>query len=118
MQTGLMNKQSILLMMMIMMICFCGIVDRQKAFSLMSIWDHCQRSSPSRIATLYAHQKRAHATLGSYVALVRKMHGEKNAVLTTMYAVVSVTKDKRNICLSRPYNFLKAVFHKFHLVYS
>ena len=31
-------------------------------------------------STLYAHQKRGHATLGSYVALVRKMHGEENAV--------------------------------------
>ena len=30
--------------------CYCGMVDRQKAFSLISSWDHCQRSSPSRIS--------------------------------------------------------------------
>ena len=29
--------------------CFCGMVDRRKAFSLISSRDHCQRSSPSRI---------------------------------------------------------------------
>ena len=30
--------------------CLCGIVDRPKAFSLISSRDHCQRSSPSRIS--------------------------------------------------------------------
>ena len=34
---------------MMMMNCFCGMVDRRKAFSLISIRDHCQRSSPWRI---------------------------------------------------------------------
>ena len=29
---------------------FCGMVDRQKTFSLISSQDHCQRSSPSRIS--------------------------------------------------------------------
>ena len=29
---------------------FCGMVDQRKAFSLISSWDHCQRSSPSRIS--------------------------------------------------------------------
>ena len=38
------------LMMMMMTTCFCGIVDQQKAFSLISSQDHCQRSSPSRIS--------------------------------------------------------------------
>ena len=33
-------------MMMMMMNCFCGMVDWQKAFSLISSRDHCQRSSP------------------------------------------------------------------------
>ena len=33
-----------------MMNCFCGMVDRRKAFSLIFSWDHCQRSSPSRIS--------------------------------------------------------------------
>ena len=33
-----------------MMNCFCGMVDRRKAFSLISSRDHCQRSSPSRIS--------------------------------------------------------------------
>ena len=35
--------------MMMMMNCFCGMVDRQKAFNFISSLDHCQRSSPSRI---------------------------------------------------------------------
>ena len=33
------------MMMMIMMNCFCDMVDGRKAFSLISSWDHCQRSS-------------------------------------------------------------------------
>ena len=35
---------------MMMMNCFCGMVDQRKAFSLISSWDHCQRSSPLRIS--------------------------------------------------------------------
>ena len=35
--------------LMMMMNCFCGMVDRRKAFSLISSRDHCQRSSPSQI---------------------------------------------------------------------
>ena len=38
------------LMMMKIIHCFCGMVDRQKAFSLISSRDHCQRSSPSGIS--------------------------------------------------------------------
>ena len=30
--------------------CIFGMVDRRKAFSLISSRDHCQRSSPSRIS--------------------------------------------------------------------
>ena len=30
--------------------CFCGMVERRKAFGLISSWDHCQRSSTSRIS--------------------------------------------------------------------
>ena len=33
-----------------LMNCFCGMVDRRKAFSLISSRDHCQRSSPSRFS--------------------------------------------------------------------
>ena len=43
----------ILMMMMMMMMmknCVCGMVDRWKAFSLISNRDHCQISSPSRIS--------------------------------------------------------------------
>ena len=35
---------------LMMMSCFCGMVDRRKALSLISSRDHCQRSSPSRIS--------------------------------------------------------------------
>ena len=38
------------LKLMMMMNCFYGMVDRRKAFSLISSRDHCQRSSPSRIS--------------------------------------------------------------------
>ena len=38
------------LMMMVMMNCFCGMVNRRKTFGLVSNRDHCQRSSPSRIS--------------------------------------------------------------------
>ena len=34
----------------LMMNCLCGMIDLQKAFSLISSHDHCQRSSPSRIS--------------------------------------------------------------------
>ena len=37
-------------MMMMMINCFCGMVDRRKVFSLISSRDHYQRSSPSRIS--------------------------------------------------------------------
>ena len=48
---GVIDKQHRAVMMMMMMInCFCGMVDRRKAFSLVSSRDDCQRSSPSRIS--------------------------------------------------------------------
>ena len=39
-----------MIMMMMIMNFFCGMVNRRKAFSLISSWDHCQRSSPSWIS--------------------------------------------------------------------
>ena len=36
--------------MRMMINCFCGMVDRRKAFSFISSRDHCQRSSPSQIS--------------------------------------------------------------------
>ena len=36
-------------LMMMMMNCFCGMVDQRKAFHLISSQDHWQRSSPSQI---------------------------------------------------------------------
>ena len=38
--------------MMMMMNCFCGMVDQQKMFSLISNQDHCQRSSPLQISNM------------------------------------------------------------------
>ena len=38
------------LMLLMMMNCFCGMVDRQKVFNFISSGDHCQRSSPLRIS--------------------------------------------------------------------
>ena len=43
-----------MMMMMMMMNFFCGMVDRQNAFSFISICDHCQRSLPSRISNTQA----------------------------------------------------------------
>ena len=39
-----------MMMMMMIMNCFCGMVDQRKVISLISSRDHCQRSSPSRIS--------------------------------------------------------------------
>ena len=39
-----------MMMMMMMMHCVCGMVNRGKAFSLISTRDHCQRSTPSQIS--------------------------------------------------------------------
>ena len=43
------SRHLMMFMMMMMMNCFCGMVDWRKVFSLISSRDHCQRSSPSRI---------------------------------------------------------------------
>ena len=48
------KKQLLIMMMMVIMMmvkmmnCFCGMVDRRKAFSFISSRDHCPRSSSSR----------------------------------------------------------------------
>ena len=49
---SLMHSKIFFLMMMMMMNCFCGMVGRRKAFSLISSRDHCQWSSPSRISDM------------------------------------------------------------------
>ena len=41
-----------MMMMMMLMNCFCGMVHQQKAFSLISSQEHCQRSSPSWISDM------------------------------------------------------------------
>ena len=41
---------SLIMMMMMMLNCFCDMVDRQNTFSLISNRDYCQRSSPSWIS--------------------------------------------------------------------
>ena len=48
----MMMMMVMMMMMMMMMNCFCGMVDRQKAFSLISSRDHCQRSSPLQISDM------------------------------------------------------------------
>ena len=45
-----MSKKCCFTTPLMMMNCFCSMVDRRKAFSLISSRDHCQRSSPSRIS--------------------------------------------------------------------
>ena len=40
----------LLRVLMMMMNCFCGMVDQRKVFSLISSWNHCQRSSPLQIS--------------------------------------------------------------------
>ena len=44
------NIMMMMMMMMMMINCYCGMIDRQKAFSLMSSRDLCQKSSQSRIS--------------------------------------------------------------------
>ena len=41
---------SLMMMMMMIMNCFCNMVDQWKVFSSISNRDHCQRSSPSSIS--------------------------------------------------------------------
>ena len=48
--SGFTWKCSVMMMVMMMMNFFCGMVDQRKAFSLISSWDHYQRSSLSRIS--------------------------------------------------------------------
>ena len=43
------NLKDRLMMIKMMMNCFCGMVDRQMAFSLICSQAHCQVSSPSQI---------------------------------------------------------------------
>ena len=39
-----------MMMKMMVMNCFCGMVDRRKAFDLISNWEHCQKFSPWQIS--------------------------------------------------------------------
>ena len=48
--TKLALKERDAVIVMMMMNCFCGMVDWRKEFSLISSWDHCQRSSPLQIS--------------------------------------------------------------------
>ena len=41
-----------MMIMIMMMNCFCGMVDQRKALNLISKWNHYQRSSPSRISDM------------------------------------------------------------------
>ena len=41
-----------MMMIMMMMNCFCGMFDWWKALSLISSWDHCQRSSQAQISNM------------------------------------------------------------------
>ena len=49
----MMTMMMMMMTMMMMMNCFGGMVDRRKAFSLISSRDHCQRSSPSQISNTW-----------------------------------------------------------------
>ena len=51
-EVGLINHYVVFVAHMVMINCFCGMVNQQKTFSLISVWGHCQRSSPSRILLL------------------------------------------------------------------
>ena len=44
------KKKDLMMMMMMMMNCLCDIVDRRKAFGLISDRKHFQKSSSSRIS--------------------------------------------------------------------
>ena len=46
----------------ILMNCFCDTVDRQKTFSLISSWDHCQRSSHRKSLTCRKQDLNLHRT--------------------------------------------------------
>ena len=101
------NTKKIPVMIMMMMInCFCGMVDRRKAFSLISSRDHCQRSSPSRISDMPR-------------AGFEPAQGLSSGLLEWSCAVVITTKPRRHKLLwmgfknkensARSYNYLKEV---------
>ena len=53
---------------MMMVNCFCGMVDRWKTFRLFSNRDHCQRSSPSRISDMLQAEVKSALNLNSDLA--------------------------------------------------
>ena len=66
------------MIMMMMMNCFCGMVDRQKAFSLISSRDHCQRASPLRTSdTPRAGFEPAQDLSPGFVEIILKGSGEQ-----------------------------------------
>ena len=64
-----------MMMMMMMMNCFCAMVDRRKAFSLISSWDHSQRSSASQISNMPQAELEPAQNLGSFVECCHKFRG-------------------------------------------
>ena len=100
------TKKNPVMIMMMMINCFCGMVDRRKAFSLISSRDHCQRSSPSRISDMPR-------------AGFEPAQGLSSGLLEWSCAVVTTTTPRRHKLLwmgfknkensSRSYNYLKEV---------
>ena len=67
--------------------CFCGMVDWWKMFSLISSWDHCQRSSPSWISnTLWAGFEPAQNLSSGFVELSCAV------VITTTHSIATKNK--------------------------
>ena len=100
------TKKNPVMIMMMMINCFCAMVDRRKAFSLISSRDHCQRSSPSRISDMPR-------------AGFEPAQGLSSGLLEWSCAVVITTTPRRHKLLwmgfknkensARSYNYLKEV---------
>ena len=71
-------------MMMMMVNCFSGMVDRRKAFNLISSRDHCQRSSPLRISDTPRTGFEPAQNLSSGLCLWMKMCSSDNHYKTAL----------------------------------
>ena len=86
-------------MMMMMMNCFCGMVDQRKVFSLISSPDQCQRSSPSRISDMLQAGFEPVQNLGS------------GLVEQSCAVVITTTQQRRIYFLYRAKEITKKVYN-------
>ena len=95
-----------------MMNCFCGMVDRQKAFSLISSWDHCQRSSPSWISTRREQDLNLHKTWIQFRLCWMKLCSTDNHYTTAplLQHCLNTASTCKSFNMFQLFNSLKLIF--------